>query len=205
MKVTSCQHVELFLQDYLDGSLLPSQREVLEDHIRACPSCRALLTDLRRLDEGFLDLPEVEGPEGLTERILGAVPAGHRYAPRRLWSAHPVGLMLAAMAVIVFGFFVGARYGMLLGGERRVIEIAFFAPSASSVAVVGDFNEWDPLADRMERRGDKGVWRVKMKLRPGAYEYGFLVDGRDWEKDPSAEESLADGFGGENSVLFVEG
>jgi 1,4-alpha-glucan branching enzyme len=73
------------------------------------------------------------------------------------------------------------------------------------VAVVGDFNEWDPLADRMERRGDEGVWRVKMKLRPGAYEYGFLIDGRDWEKDPRAEEALADGFGGENSILFVEG
>jgi 1,4-alpha-glucan branching enzyme len=113
--------------------------------------------------------------------------------------------MLAAMAVIVIGFFVGARYGMLVGGEGRVIEIAFFAPSASSVAVVGDFNEWDPLADRMERRGDEGVWRVKMKLRPGAYEYGFLIDGRDWKKDPGAEESLADGYGGENSILFVEG
>lgn len=206
MKASSCQNIELFIQDYLDGSLLPSQREVLEDHVRDCSTCRALLTDLRRMDSDLIDFPEVDDPIDLTERILGAVPAAHHHVPRRLWSSHPVGLMLAAMAVIVMGFLVGTRYGTLTGGDgERTIEVAFYAPSASSVAVVGDFNEWDPLRNRMERQGEEGVWRVKLELQPGVYEYGFLVDGRDWEKDPGAEESLADGFGGENSVLFVEG
>jgi len=205
MKDTSCQDIELFLQDYLDGSLLPSQREVLEEHVRSCPSCSLLLTDLRRLDGEFLDLPEVIEPADLGRRILSAVPAAEKFSRRPIWSSHPVGLALAAMAVIVMGFLVGARYGTLVGGGEREIEVAFFAPSATSVAVVGDFNEWDPLRDRMERGGDEGVWRVRLKVRPGVYEYGFLVDGRDWTKDPKAEESLADGFGGENSVLFVEG
>ncbi len=205
MKEPACQDAELFFQEYLDGSLLPSQREILDDHVRACPSCQALLTDLRRLDEEFLDLPEIENPPDLSKRILGAIPAPRRHFSSQAWVSRHSGLMLAAMAVIVLGFLVGTRYGMLVGGGEREIEVSFFAPAAGSVAVVGNFNEWDPHRDRMERRGDEGVWSVKLKLQPGVYKYGFLVDGRDWAKDPRAEKFLADGFGGENSVLFVDG
>jgi len=44
-----CEDVELMLQDYLDGYLLPSQREVLESHVRGCEQCRELLAGLTRL------------------------------------------------------------------------------------------------------------------------------------------------------------
>jgi hypothetical protein len=37
------------------------------------------------------------------------------------------------------------------------------------------------------------------------YEYGFLVDGKDWTADPNADGFTADGFGGENSILIIEG
>ena len=114
-------------------------------------------------------------------------------------------LLWLALAVVAFGFLFGMRYGLRAGADTREIEIAFFAPSASSVAVVGDFNEWNPGSHRMEQGDAAGVWRVKMKLSPGVYEYGFLIDGRDWSKDPNAEKFHADGFGGENSVLFIEG
>src|SRR4051794_10000276 len=35
---------------------------------------------------------------------------------------------------------------------------AVWAPGASSVSVVGDFNGWESGADRLERRGDSGFW-----------------------------------------------
>lgn len=57
--------------------------------------------------------------------------------------------------------------------------IHFFcnAPRASSVSVVGDFNDWDPAAHPMRRRLD-GFWSVEVPLTHGHHEYLFVVDGK---------------------------
>lgn len=205
MEMHACREMEVLLQDYLDGYLLASQRETLETHVRDCSSCRTLLGELRNLDEELTDFPQVDDPEGLGDRIMEALPRGKRHAPR--WRpTHPVvGMLLAATVVVVVGFFFGARYGSRSGETLREVEIVFHAPGVRSVAVVGDFNEWDPKEHDMLRGGDDGTWRIRLELAPGVYEYGFLIDGQDWAKDPLAKRFLADGFGGENSVLFVEG
>src|SRR6266446_10105098 len=33
-----------------------------------------------------------------------------------------------------------------------------WAPNARSVAVVGSFNSWDPIPNRLEPRGSSGIW-----------------------------------------------
>ena len=40
------------------------------------------------------------------------------------------------------------------------IHFAVWAPNAQHVAVVGDFNEWNPVRHPMRRRADIGVWEV---------------------------------------------
>ena len=60
--MSNCNDMELLLHDYLDGYLLVSQREVLEEHLRGCDECRTLLADLRELDDEFVSLPEIEAP-----------------------------------------------------------------------------------------------------------------------------------------------
>src|SRR5205823_1143383 len=54
-------------------------------------------------------------------------------------------------------------------------DFAVWAPHAREVAVIGDFNGWDPAADRMQRRGSGGVWeRFIPGLGPGArYRYAI--------------------------------
>jgi 1,4-alpha-glucan branching enzyme len=37
-------------------------------------------------------------------------------------------------------------------------EFAVWAPGAESVSVIGDFNNWQPNANRLHREGDSGVW-----------------------------------------------
>jgi len=75
-------------------------------------------------------------------------------------------------------------------------------PDASEVFVAGTFNQWDPAADAMSK-GSDGVWRITLSLEPGTYEYKFVIDGN-WETDPGNPESVADPYGGQNSVLTVE-
>jgi len=44
---------------------------------------------------------------------------------------------------------------------------------------------------------------VTIPLKPGRYEYMFVVDGQQWIPDPFAAEQTDDGFGSRNAVLEV--
>jgi 1,4-alpha-glucan branching enzyme len=75
-------------------------------------------------------------------------------------------------------------------------------PSASSVHLAGDFNEWSTSANALEK-GEGGVWYVVIPLDGGTYQYKFVINGTDWKTDPTNPETADDGYGGENSVVTV--
>ena len=77
----------------------------------------------------------------------------------------------------------------------------FIDKAAHLVCVAGSFNDWKPEAKTLHGDGS-GKWWKETPLKPGVYEYCFVVDGK-WIPDPSARESVANPFGGKNSVLKV--
>jgi 1,4-alpha-glucan branching enzyme len=74
-------------------------------------------------------------------------------------------------------------------------------PEAKEVYVAGEFNNWDPKADRMVKR--MGVFRKMLQLQPGEYQYRFVVDGT-WHSDPTAPKQVPNEFGTTNSVVQVK-
>lgn len=74
---------------------------------------------------------------------------------------------------------------------------------ASSVAVAGDFNEWnpDPLKPRMV--DGQRVWTGVIPLREGEHQYMFVIDGEEWVTDPLAPVQREDGFGHRNAVISL--
>ena len=58
----------------------------------------------------------------------------------------------------------------------KPVSFILMAPEARSVAVVGDFNAWDPDANLLQRRIDGG-WSTLVELPHGHHRYQFLVDG----------------------------
>ena len=86
--------------------------------------------------------------------------------------------------------------------EEQEVEFTFCAPEAHMVEVAGTFNGWHPQANPLEPTGT-GDWTTKVMLKSGRYEYRFLVDGA-WADDPQAIQTVANPFGGLNSVLEVE-
>lgn len=200
-----CEDVELMLQDYLNGYLLPSHREILEAHVRGCAQCRALLAGLTRMEGRLGGLGEVEVPADLSRSILASLPA-HAYRPSPLRRAVSWGVAPAlAVLLLVGGFLVKGRFQIQEQLAERVVEIVFTAPQAASVTIVGDFNGWDPRRTQMVRASHEGLWRARLRLTPGVYQYSFVLDGSDWVSDPQAKTMLADGFGGQNSVIIVDG
>jgi len=85
----------------------------------------------------------------------------------------------------------------------RAASFQIAAPEAKSVALAGDFNNWDPQVTALKR--DKtGVWKVALRLQPGRYQYKFLVDGSEWKEDPGNPNRVSTPFGTFNSVCEVD-
>ena len=85
--------------------------------------------------------------------------------------------------------------------------VTFEAPAeiqAESLAVVGEFNEWDAAAAPMKRRKD-GTWAKTLRLDAGTYIYRFLADGQVWHNDPAADGYRPSGLGEDNCVVVVGG
>jgi hypothetical protein len=86
----------------------------------------------------------------------------------------------------------------------RVVKFVITAPQANSVALVGDFNRWDAAATPATREKD-GSWTMYVSLRPGRYEYTFMLDGAHLINDPAAPVAPDDGYGQKNSVVVIAG
>ena len=90
-----------------------------------------------------------------------------------------------------------------LAEPTRPVHLSLAAPTSSRVAVVGDFNDWDPAGTPLRPTDDPGVWTVELRLKPGRYHYAFLIDGRRWEGDPSEPRAPESDYGAPVSVLTV--
>jgi len=85
--------------------------------------------------------------------------------------------------------------------ERPSTEFTLFAPEAKEVVLTGEFCDWAGEGCRMRRFKD-GNWKKSLKLKPGRYEYRFVVDGH-WWTDPANPERQQNPFGQDNSVLVI--
>jgi len=87
----------------------------------------------------------------------------------------------------------------------EVVQFVLVAPQAATVALVGDFNDWDPARTPLHVTAGGGVWSVNLPLRRGPHQYAFVVDGKEWRPDPTAPRAVTDDFGAPNSVIIVGG
>lgn len=78
----------------------------------------------------------------------------------------------------------------------------YFNESAGDVFVAGSFNDWQPHATPLVKQ-QGGKWSTRLFLKPGTYEYRFVVDGQ-WQDDLSAARFAANPFGGLNAVVDVK-
>ncbi|HEY2853298.1 MAG TPA: sigma-70 family RNA polymerase sigma factor [Gemmatimonadaceae bacterium] len=89
-------------------------------------------------------------------------------------------------------------------GDTVVLaRFALSEPEAKSVALIGDFNRWDPSATPLQR-GANGNWARTLRLPAGRYDYAFLVDGKRWVTDRFAPSSH-DAFDVQSSVFAARG
>src|SRR5215216_2158706 len=78
-------------------------------------------------------------------------------------------------------------------GRTRGVAFAVWAPHASGVSVVGDFNDWEGSAHRMHTLGNSGVWELFIpKLTAGSlYKFEIRPPGAPpiFKADPYAQHT----------------
>lgn len=221
---------ELLIQRFLDQDLTPAERVAFLQAVDADPGLRRQWLNVELVVAEAARLPRLApSPRFLNDlKARIAPPTPSRW--ERLWTAvtttrtlewNLAGAVAAVCVVIV------AVVGLLSGRPERIVEVpvamaptqtvavgmkpeptvfvrlVLLQPGARSVSVVGDFNGWNPGQTPLER-SDGGMWTATIPLKPGRYEYMFVIDGKQWIADPLATEAATDGFGAQNAVLDVD-
>ncbi len=87
--------------------------------------------------------------------------------------------------------------------STHMVQFVFVAPTAHSVSLVGDFNNWELDATPLSAGPSRSVWTVRLPLANGRHRYAFVVDDSTWAADPSAPPAAGDDFGVPSSVITV--
>ncbi|MCB8944160.1 MAG: isoamylase early set domain-containing protein [Ardenticatenaceae bacterium] len=71
--------------------------------------------------------------------------------------------------------------------------------AAESVALVGEFNDWQPVAMKQTK---SGPFMAKVRLpKDGQFQFRYLVNEQSWQNDEAADAYWTNEFGGDNSVV----
>lgn len=220
---------ELMVQRFLDQDLTPEERVAFLQSVDVDPALRRTWLNLEMVVAEAAQLPRITPsakfmsqlkakvappPLSLWDRMRAAITVPHTLE----WN---LGGAIAAACVAVV-----AMVGVVKMAPERIVEVPVVAtpvqsiaastdrgskvfvrlvllqPGAQSVAVAGDFNGWNPGQTKLER-SEGGMWTATIPLKPGRYQYMFVIDGKQWIADPLAGEASGDGFGAENAVLDV--
>ncbi len=88
--------------------------------------------------------------------------------------------------------------------EAGRVVFVYHNEAAQSVALAGDFNDWDGRRTPLVK-ADSGIWRGEIVApEAGRYRYKLIIDGSRWIDDPANGLKESDNYGGWNSVLNLD-
>ena len=117
----SCERAWELLSQQLDEPLSPQEKQELEEHLAACPSCRKDKEELEQLDQALRNLGEIQAPADFTQRVMAQVQQQTQSKPKviPLWRRPQVRALagLAACALLCIGIYRSLpQDGNLSGG-----------------------------------------------------------------------------------------
>ena len=80
--------------------------------------------------------------------------------------------------------------------NKKTCHVTFILPreigaNFEEISVVGDFNDWDPHANRMTENQPDGSYSTTINLEAGKeYQFKYLLDGDQWLNEPDADKQV---------------
>jgi hypothetical protein len=181
----TCAELELLICDYVDGTLGPSARATVEQHLSVCQNCAQSARDAAAAVAFMERSAEAEPPPELMTRLLFGAPWAHAKTPAsgvRNWMKrmlHPVlqPRFAMGMAMTILSFAMLARFV----APARQLKPADLAPA----------KVWAGVEDRVYRG-----WQRTVKF----YEsikvvYQIQTKLRDWQQQQDEESKPASDSG----------
>ena len=202
----------------LDGDAAPDEQLDMMAQIQADRVLKEEFDDIARALRSVRTSERMPVPAFFTAEVMRKLPQKKAALGRRVWNFLFKGRALKwnmATALATVGL-VALVLTQVVRLQNRPVETAavspqdqlvtvrmnLYAPEAHHVAVAGTFNKWKVDANVLKKENN-GLWTINIPLKPGAYTYMFVVDGKAWVADPNAQSYDDDGFGQKNSVLRV--
>ena len=154
----SCKQIHEIFERYLAGELLPSDKDILDQHLPSCLDCQSLMDiheELMRIDGPVAD-PSPEALRAMRSRVLGQISQNNNGGLNSRFNRR-VSLFVpafAAAAVLVLGVFLGSWFSrpasvddQLLNAItrqasiERSLEDSWDAPLFFSNVAVRDWND----------------------------------------------------------------
>jgi anti-sigma factor RsiW len=177
----TCAELEPLICDYVDGTLGPDARTMVERHLAACRNCAELARDSAAA-VGFIErAAELEPPPELMTRLLFEAPWAHAKSMSkgfRNWLrriTHPIlqPRFAMGMAMTILSFAMLARFVT----PARQLRPADLAPAKVWAGVEdGVYRAWQRTVKFYE--SIKVVYQIQSKLR-------------DWQQQPDEEQKPA--------------
>ena len=132
------------------------------------------------------------------------------FAQTKIWGVKMLKkrhVFLKKFCLFSFLFIILISFSITAAAEE--VEFSFnpaeveFEGDIEAVYLAGTFNDWQPTSDKMMGPDEGGFYTLKYNLRPGEYQYKFVINGEQWFHDSDNELTTADGHGGQNSIINV--
>ena len=205
---------------FLDGEVSEAEKKDFLNRVNREPFLKEEFDELHRAVCFVEDSEKLAAPPHFTASVMRKLPASQKsfkailrdflFKGRMIrWNMATV-LTTACLMLVIWGGTLQLFKNHDLVSPVNIstspggvtVRLTFYAPGAKKVAIAGDFNKWKIDGKGLRKQGD-GNWVAEIHLKPGAYDYMFVVDGKNWVADPNAELYHDDGFGDKNSVLRV--
>lgn len=202
----------------LDGELSAEEQRDALRRIGSDPALKEEFELLARTVRSVEEAERVPVEGSFVSEVMARLPGQRPGTARRLrdflfrdrvlrWNVAWAAVALALVLLVTGGLFLTANrltpvVATNSAGNTVLTRFTFHDPDAEAVSLAGDFNRWSVKEGAMKRK-EGGLWTIEIPLKPGTYNYMFVVDGKVWVTDPEAGVYRDDGFGNRNSIIRV--
>lgn len=191
----------------LDGELTDREAVGLEEHLAACPGCRALAADLGGIHDALGGLELIEPPVGLTDGVLRQISAG-KVRPLASWRRW--GAIAAAFALVLLGSFGVLRSVLPFGGSDEPASADMIAtadagmePSAASPeAPAGAAPESAPEYGAVSGGGDSSEPVKSTERAAAAPDEDAAMEAENGIAAMSDEDDVTDGAAADHTAEY---
>jgi hypothetical protein len=223
----NCPKNKKLLNFYLDQTLDKVKTKQVEEHLKSCSVCQEEYLKLKKIVSALNSISPQIAPGELTKNIMAKISQEEIQIqsswmdqlkrrisipslsfPRKwesIFSFRLVGVTAAAALIIFFAFtfIFNLPNTSSICSAKVQFSLRLSNNKTHTVAIAGDFNSWNSGDNLLEDPDGDGIWTGTLKLKPGRYEYMFVLDGKKWVPDPNALRYVKDGFGNKNAILEI--